>query len=149
MNKYVTEEQIYDFYKSINEDKDLKLTWIANFTRIIPSDLVKLKKTLDNKELFDNYVILHYDPEGTAMDLTEEQKEIKRDPILFGVMQNSRKLYYVGDWKDEYCDLTLEDMFEELGEQVLEINNRTVKSFIDNGGTNNSRRKSIKKKLRK
>jgi len=46
-------------------------------------------------------------------------------------MNDSRKLYYIADWKDDYCDLTLEEMFKTLGAKTLQINNRTVKTFID------------------
>lgn len=135
LNKYVTEQQIIDFFEATSREKKLKLTLIKNFAKVIPSDIVDLKKKLDEKELFDNYVVLHYDPNGDATILTEKEKEIKKDPILFGLLQNSRKLYYVGDWKDEYCDLTLEDMFSKLGEKTLTINNDSVKTFINTAGS--------------
>jgi hypothetical protein len=131
LKKYVTEEQVVDFYELTDSAKNLKLTWIKNFIPLIPSDIIETKKELDDKELFDNYVILHYDPENKASKMTPKEKEYKKDPILFGVIKGSRKLYFVGDWKDEYCDLTLSDMFEKLGEKVFEANNRSVKTYID------------------
>ena len=65
-------------------------------------------------------------------DLVRQKKKLKRRevPILFGVIKNSNKLYYLSDWKDEYCDLTLEEMFKVLKGKVLEINNKSVKTFI-------------------
>lgn len=66
-----------------------------------------------------------------------------KDPILFGVMEHSRKLYYIGDWKDEYCDLTLEDMFTSLGEKVLEINNDNLKTYINTAGEYKQKREKI------
>lgn len=131
LKKYVTEEQVYDFYELVGQDKHLKLTWIRNFNRIIPEEVYEIKKDVDERKIFDNYVILHYDPLNNGEKLTKEEIAHKKDPILFGVIENSRKLYYIADWKDEYCDLTLEDMFKELGEKVLKINNKSVKSFID------------------
>lgn len=145
LSSYVTENQIIDFYEATDRDKHLKLTWVKNFVKVIPSDIVNLKKELDTKELFDNYVVLHYDPNNDATDITELEKEIKKDPILFGLLENSKKLYYIGDWKDDYCDLTLEDMFIELEEEVLTINNRSVKTFINNGGSHTPKRKKKKK----
>jgi hypothetical protein len=47
------------------------------------------------------------------------------------VIKNSKKLYFIADWKDEYCDLTLDQMFKILKEKVLKINNESVKSYID------------------
>lgn len=72
--------------------------------------------------IFDNYVVLHYDPEKKGFALTEIEKKSKKDPILFGVMKGRRILYYVGDWIDDYCDLTL-DKFAEMmgGEHVKKI----------------------------
>lgn len=144
LTSYVTEEQVYDFFESVGSDKNLKLTWIKNFVKVIPSDIVNLKESIDTRKIFDNYVILHYDPHGNATDLTKMEKEVKKDPILFGVMKNSKRLYYVGDWKDDYCDLTLEGMFEELGEKVLTINNRNLKTYISKGGDYEQKRKLVK-----
>jgi len=131
LKKYVTEEQVVKFYEQVGEDKNLKLTWIRNFGRIIPEDIYLVKKDVDERKIFDNYVVLHYDPQNNGEKLTKEEIEKKKDPILFGVIKNSKKLYYIADWKDEYCDLTLKEMFNILGEKVLKINNKTVKTFID------------------
>jgi len=131
LKEYVTEEQLYDFYEKVGEDKNLQLTWIKNFSRVIPDEVYEAKVKADEREIFDNYVILHYDPNKSGKEMTKEEKEKKKDPILFGVIKNSRKLYYIADWKDEYCDLTLEDMFSTLGKSVPKISYKTVKTFID------------------
>ncbi len=131
--KYVTEQQVINFYNKLSayNKKHLRLDWIKNFGRIIPSDVINYKKEFDN--IFDNYVILHYDPEENGYEMTKAEKEKKKDPILFGVLAKSRKLYYIADWKDEYCDLTLDKMFEVLGEDVLQINNNSVNKYINTG----------------
>jgi hypothetical protein len=131
LKKYVTEKQVVNFYEKVGEDKNLKLTWIKNFNRVIPEKVYEIKKDIDERKIFDNYVILHYDPQDNGEKLTKEEIEKKKDPILFGVIKNSRKLYHIADWKDEYCDLTLEEMFKILKGKVLQINNKTVKTFID------------------
>ena len=97
----------------------------------IPEEVYEIKKDVDERKIFDKYVILHYEPKEDGHEMTKEEKEKKKDPILFGVIKNSRKLYFVADWKDEYCDLTLEEMFKVLKGKVLQINNKTVKTFID------------------
>jgi hypothetical protein len=134
ITKYVTEEQVVKLYKNVDQSKHLKLTYIDNYLRIIPSEVIKLKETADELCVFDNYVILHYDPFNDSTDTTEKEKEEekkRKDPILFGVVLNSRKLYFIGDWTDDYCDLTLEKMMEIISEKELEINNDSVKSYID------------------
>lgn len=52
---------------------------------------------------------MHYDPKKKNTELTKKEKEKKRDPILFGIIKHSRNFYYIGDWIDEYCDLTLKE----------------------------------------
>ena len=113
----ITEEQLINFSKKVTT-KDVCLTYIKNFTRPIPEDVVEKLVEANKLEVFDNYVIMHYDPKKKAVKPTEKEiaKETikKRDPILFGVISGSRKLYYIADWIDEYCDLTLEKFVETL-----------------------------------
>lgn len=148
LNKYLQEEQVVDFYNQADKDQNLKLTWIRNFVKPIPTNILDVKKNLDEQFVFDNYVILHYDPNNDATDLTEaqkeEQKRREKDPILFGVIKDSRRLYYVADWIDDYCDLTLDTVIETLGEEVSEINNNNVKTYLDLGERNEVR---IKKNI--
>lgn len=131
--KYVTEEQVVKLYKATDKSKNLKLTYIDNYIRVIPSEVIKLKDIANDMMVFDNYVILHYDPMNNSTDLTEKQKEDekKKDPIMFGVIQNSRKLYFIGDWTDEFCDLTLDKMMEIISDKGLDINNKSVISYIN------------------
>ena len=146
LTTFISESQLIDFYESTANDKHLKLDYIKNFARIIPSDIVDLKEKLDQEFLFDNYVILHYDPNNTGVEMTEKEKELKKDPILFGLLENSTKLYYIGDWKDEFCDLTLDKLLVELKEEALTINNESVKSFINSGGEFKPKRIKVKPK---
>jgi hypothetical protein len=131
LTKFVAEDQLVDLYKQSVLKDNLKLTWIKNFVKVVPSRILEIKEKVDALEIFDNYVVLHYDPNNDATSLTKQEIVLKKDPILFGVFKESRKLYYIADWVDEYCDLTLEKMFNILQEKVLEINNNSVKSFIN------------------
>lgn len=145
LTKYFVEEQVIDFYKKTASDKNLKLSWIKHFVKPIPSKILEVKEKLDQQFVFDNYVILHYDPNNDATSLTAEEKkqeEIrKKDPIIFGLISGSRRLYYVGDWIDEYCNLTLDVVVETLKERVNEVNNEKVKTYLDTGLRNDIREK--------
>jgi len=129
----ITEDQIVKFYKEC--EIGMRLDWIKNFTRIIPSEFLETKKELDEKGIFDNYCVLHYSKNGDAYAMTQEEikeeEEKKKDPILFGVIRGSRKLYYIGDWIDEYCDLTLEDFIDKYGKTAINKNNITAKVNVD------------------
>ena len=124
MYRVLTEEMLVKFAK--NCPKALSLDYIANYVRTIPLDIIKKKIEVDMLEVFDNYVILHYDPQGNAVEMTpaEKKKEVDKakDPILFGVIAGSNKLYYIADWIDTTIadDLTWETMVENLGQDVLE-----------------------------
>lgn len=109
-NRLLTEEQLLRFARGCS--KGLCLDWIAHFVRPIPKDVLAEKRRADKALLFDNYVILHYDPENRGT--TQKDREAAKDPILFGVIKDSRKLYFVGDWKDELCDLTLDQIAEKV-----------------------------------
>ena len=111
--KYVTEDTIVRF--SSLSQKGLRLDWIRNFTRAIPSEVLEKKRAADEREVFDNYVVLHYDPQNRGVAPTKAEIAAKKDPILFGLMEGRRRLYYVGDWVDEYCDLTLDKIADIVG----------------------------------
>lgn len=112
--KYVTEAQLVSFVKKAK--KGLRLDWIKNFTRMVPDNVTKAKNAADERGVFDNYVVLHYDPQKKAWAETKEELERRKDPILFGVLRGRRRLYFVGDWVDEYCDLTLDQLADVLGD---------------------------------
>lgn len=128
--KVVLEEQVVTFYR--DSERGIRLDWIKNFTRTIPETFVKVKKELDELKVFDNYVIMHYDPNGESTKMTDEEKiEAEKDPILFGVISGSRKLYYIGDWVDEYCDLTLDAFIDKYGKEAIKKNNISANIDVD------------------
>lgn len=59
------------------------------------------------------------------------KKARAKDPILFGMIANSDKLYFVADWTDDYCDLTLDKMLKVIGKDVLKVNAESLKSRIE------------------
>jgi hypothetical protein len=121
----ISESQLVSFVKKT--EKGVSLTYVKNFSYPIPDVVLEKKLQADELHVFDNYAILHYDPEGKVYSQTQEEKEKERikksDPILFGIIAESRELYYITDWVDEYCDLTLDKFLEVSGldKQSLEI----------------------------
>lgn len=124
--KVITEEQLLKVGEKIKNIKkrNLELTYIKNYVKQIPDEIIEIKLKADLLEVFDNYVILHYGDKASE-ELTRKEmnrvEEIKRDPILFGVINGSRKLYYIGDWIDEDDDLTWKDLEENLKDEELEL----------------------------
>lgn len=113
----ITEEQLVNFVKK--SEKGIQLCYIKNFARPIPQSVINIKKRADELLVFDNYCVLYYDNKTKSYQKTKEELELERrkksDPILFGMVHGSRNLYYVADWIDEYCDLTLEEFLKVSG----------------------------------
>jgi len=134
-NKFLTEKDIVDFHNiaSVHEKyrTGLCLTYIKNFVKVIPNEVTEIKKEADKLNVFDNYVILHYDYSGKAVEKTKAEKEKEKDPIIFGVISGSKNLYFIGDWVDEYCDLTLDVLIKKLGKEVSILDSETIKKNIE------------------
>ena len=109
--KLISEKQLLTFTAKC--EKGLCLDWVGDFVRPIPPEVVAEKAKCDADHLFDNYVVLHFDPKNRGT--SPEAREKAKDPILFGVIKGSRSLYFVGDWVDELCDLTFQEIIRQLG----------------------------------
>jgi hypothetical protein len=116
MKCYVEEDTIVTFAQRVQ--RGVELSWLCNFVRHIPDDVLERKFQSDERGIFDAYCVLHYDPEKKSVHETQAERDRRKDPILFGLIEGRRRLYFVGDWVDEYCDLTLDQLAEKLGSAV-------------------------------
>lgn len=120
IDQFIYKEDLDDYIENV-ASKAVKITKLENYTRIIPDELItKIEKT---KEIFTDYFVVFTDYTGR-----EERKvateERNKDPILLGafIMEKNRdidfveRMYYIGDWEDEYCDLTMDRLVEEYKE---------------------------------
>ena len=109
----IGEKRIIDFAEKT--ERGVSITYLKNYVRPIPEEVINKIVETNKYEVFDNYVIMHYDPKGEHKQETRKEEAKRKDPIVFGVIAGSRKLYYVTDWIDEHCDLTLEKFVDTLG----------------------------------
>lgn len=99
-------------------------TRLSKYTRIVPKNVLRAKKKYE--KLFDDFVVLHYYNEKAEkkreekQEMSPEEKDAMRDPILFGTVGESDRWYYVADWEDDYCDLTFDEIIDVLGETKIE-----------------------------
>lgn len=132
---FLSEEDVINFYNVASKhdkyETKLKLTYIKNFVKVIPSDIIALKLKADDLLVFDNYAILHYDYLDNSVEETKEEIAKRKDPILFGLISGSTKLYYIGDWMSDYCDLTLDQIIVKLGKENVKLNSETINSSIE------------------
>lgn len=144
----VNEQQMVSFVKQC--EKGIKLEYVKNFTRPMPQDIVDKIAKINQLEVFDNYVVLYYDPDGKIYKETAKEEAKRKDPIIFGVIAGSEKLYYVADWVDEYCDLTLEAFIDAIGvkkdELHMDYDPSTVKKEDNSKEATKKKKKSKKTK---
>ena len=145
----VNEQQMVSFVKQC--EKGIKLEYVKNFTRPMPQDIVDKIAKINQLEVFDNYVVLYYDPDGKIYKETAREEAKRKDPIIFGVIAGSEKLYYIADWVDEYCDLTLEAFIDAIGVKKDELHMDYVPSKVKNDNNSNevSKKKKKSKKTKK
>jgi len=127
LKRMLTEAQLLEFTAKC--ERGLCLDWVSNFVRPIPPEVIDKKVQCDEAHIFDNYVVLHFDPKNKATtqeSRTEAQRA--RDPILFGVLRGSRKLYFVGDWVDEECNLTFQQIIDKLGRPLELSEDQSLKT---------------------
>lgn len=123
--KYVTESQMIDFVKK--SERGVMVDFLRYYDGTIPPEVVNRKSETDEKMVFDNYVIAYYCDLKKKAKVTEEKKKEekkekatvrRRDPILFGVVKQTRKLYYICDWITPEDDLTLDKLEQVLGDSA-------------------------------
>ena len=113
-------EDINEAVSALNSSnvRHLLFTDVRNYTHTIPED--SADKINHAKEIFDKVYILHTDFSGKDRKETDEVRK-EKDPIAFGTLISEvagRKVqnphyYYITDWEDEYCDLTLAKLVDE------------------------------------
>ena len=110
---YIYKDVIEDYIMNV-ADKTVKIVELSRYMREVPDDLVETIEA--TKEIFDEFYVVFTDYTGREERKVEKERRDK-DPILFGVFKNSvnvsDRFYFLGDWVDEYCDLTLDKMVEQ------------------------------------
>jgi quinol monooxygenase YgiN len=96
------------------QDRVVKIIEIERYEREIPDDVIEAYEKV--KTVFNKFFVVFTDYTKEHVDKSKKE----RDPILFGMFQdkatesNSERLYFIGDWEDEYCDLTLDRLVSEM-----------------------------------
>lgn len=121
INKFIYKDYLDNYIGNI-ASRDVKVTHLENYTRLIPDDIIdKVAKT---KDLFTDYFVVFTDYTGKE-ERKIETAERNKDPILLGAFIEKdndhnidfvERMYYLGDWEDEFCDLTLDKLVAEYEE---------------------------------
>ena len=113
ITKYIYKDVIEDYIENV-ADKTVKIIELSRYMREVPDELVETIEK--SKDLFDEFYVVFTDYTGKEERKVEKERRDK-DPILFGVFKNNSnvadRFYFLGDWVDEFCDLTLDKMIEK------------------------------------
>lgn len=152
INKFIYKDDIEDLVETLNtsNDKNIYLIDLDRFPRVIPKDVAKKIKKIQKEKLFDNYYVMYTDYTNKTKNLKKAESGETRpskDPIVFGaflahskdtkINYMGERLYYIADWIDEFCDLTMDRVLREAPEVVFDI--------YANGVVDEETRKNIEK----
>lgn len=115
INTFIYRDDIEEYIDSVAKET-VKIIELENYEREIPDEIVEVVAAVKDK--FDQLYVVFTDYTGKVERQVEKERR-EKDPILFGTFQNPSnrtvidRFYYLGDWEDEYCDLTLDKMVNE------------------------------------
>lgn len=124
IDTFVYRDDIEFYIDKVAQDV-VKIIDIESYEREIPDEIVDIIARVKDK--FDQLYIVFTDYTGKVERQVEKERQ-KKDPILFGAFLSERegvvddRFYYLGDWEDEYCDLTLDKMVNE----TKNVGNRNI-----------------------
>jgi hypothetical protein len=125
IDTFVYKSDIEDFIRNVR-DRVVKVDDLKDYEREIPDEITEV--VAKTKHIFNYMYVVYTDYTGE----TERKVETHRratDPILFGSFQDRKngvvveRFYFLGDWEDAYCDLTLDKM-------VAEVRGRTGRDIV-------------------
>lgn len=116
--KYVRKKDVEEYMTKISE-KCVFCCEIADYPRDIPDEIVD--KVAPYLKLFDHIYIIFTDY-TQKVSKSIDKKTREKDPIMFGALDIIKgstpvvgpRFYYIADWVDEYCELTLEQMLSDF-----------------------------------
>ena len=115
VNTFIYRDDIEEYIDNVAKNT-VKIIELENYEREIPDEVVELIAQVKDK--FDQLDILFTDYTGKVEKQVQKERR-DRDPILFGTFQDQSsrtvidRFYFLADWEDEYCDLTLDKMVNE------------------------------------
>jgi hypothetical protein len=123
ITQYVHKYDIDDYIRDIS-DEDVSIIELSKYERVIPDNIIE--KITKCKDIFDEMYVLFTDYTSQHKRKIEADK-INNDPILFGCFKRGRgfhdRFYVIGDWIDDYCDLTMEKFLTDFKKHGRDVDN--------------------------
>ena len=131
--KFYISKKIIDKNKYKVRDGNISDTPFDQYVNVIPDNVLKEKKRVDDINIFDDFVVYHYHCDSAEAKkekeepISSEEKLAMKDPILFGICYElPDTLFFIADWEDDYCDLTFSELVDnlDLEDSEVEINKK-------------------------
>lgn len=119
VDTFVYRDDIEEFIENIASNV-VKIIELENYEREIPDEIVEVIEKVGQK--FDKLYVVFTDYTGQVERQVQKERRDK-DPILFGTFQDTSsrsvvdRFYFLGDWEDEFCDLTLDKLVSQFKEK--------------------------------
>ena len=116
IDQFVYKDDIEYYIKEVASDV-VKIIDVESYEREIPDEIVEVIDKV--KGIFDQLYIVFTDYTGEVEKKVQQERRDK-DPILFGAFKDKNnsviidRFYFLGDWVDDYCDLTLDKVVNQL-----------------------------------
>lgn len=133
INTFIYKSDIDDFIRIV-DGRVVKIIELENYQRRIPEDIIEVIERC--RGIFDQMYVLFTDYTGREERKIEAKKR-EKDPILFGTFMDRstrtivERFYFLGDWEDEYCDLTLDKMVSIMQKKTDKDIRRTISTPED------------------
>ena len=145
--RFIYLEQLKKYIKSV-ENKVTKIVNLEDYERIIPEDNTKEILKYKDSNIFDKYIVVFNDT-TSLMENSKVKEEVERvrkeakDPIVFGcfynevtisgnkVKQPGDKLYFITEWEDEDCNITLSEIIDKSIEYKGHLEDIEIETIDD------------------
>ena len=117
IDTFVYKDDIEEFIDNVAKNT-VKIIELERYEREVPDEIVEVVAATSH--LFDKLYVVFTDYTGKIEKQAIQERKKEKDPILFGTFQDKSnrviidRFYFLGDWEDEYCDLTLDKMVSEM-----------------------------------
>lgn len=133
IDTFVYSEDIEAYIQSV-DNKVVKIIDLEFYPRTIPDEIAEVVASLKEDKIFDNFYVVFTDYTGEVEKKVSKVNR-KKDPIIFGTFEQKingiwnihDRFYYIGDWEDEYCDLTLSKMVDAMSKKGKDITRSVIK----------------------
>lgn len=132
IDTYILRDDLDKTVQLIEPKGSVKVIELERFPRIIPPEPSAEIARVRELGIFDKFCVVFTDFTGKDYATPEEKKIIERnkDPIVFGYFQNnevsyidlSTRFYFITDWEDEFCDLTLDKLSKIMIDKQVTTN---------------------------